>query len=122
VLRLDPDFIVPHYLLGRALADEQRFAEAIEEYRKTLDGPARPEAYAEMSYALTMLKRYPEAIEAAKNALRITPRSARAVAVLAMAYRNSHQFRKSLPCLRFMLRLNPDDTWAREALAGDHKK
>jgi tetratricopeptide (TPR) repeat protein len=65
-----------HHDLGVALAEDERWEEAIAEYRKALAVPtfAQPDAaYNNIGWALYNLRRYPEANDALQLALRLNP-------------------------------------------------
>ncbi len=75
-LDLEPLSADAHHDLGVALAEDERWEEAIVEYRKALAVPtfAAPDAaYNNLGWALYSLRRYPDANDALQLAIRLNP-------------------------------------------------
>jgi tetratricopeptide (TPR) repeat protein len=65
--------------LGNALADQGRYAEAVEHYRRALEiNPDSAEAHYNLGNALALQGKYAEAIKHFRKALQIRPDDAKA--------------------------------------------
>lgn len=95
--------------VGFYLVQQQRFSEAIEQYRHALDiDPDYAEAHANLGSALASLGRTDEAISSYRDALDIKGESAETRLNLGLALAKQGRLDEAIEQYRHALRLNPD--------------
>lgn len=75
-VRIDPDYSEAHNYLGQTYQREERWAEAIKEYRKALTNPLYPtpdKAQFNLGRALAQEGDFPGAVQAFEDALTVSP-------------------------------------------------
>ena len=101
---------VVHDNFATALAEKDRFSEAIEHYQIALQYRKNPGS--DMLYNIGSvyngLGRYPEAIEAFKRAIKINPRNAEAYCNLGTVYGQLGRYTEAIDALKQAAQLRPD--------------
>lgn len=111
-IEIDPDYAEVHFNLGlmHDLSDDYQKAEMY--YKKTIE--LNPElgvrAYNNLAYLYIKNKRFNEAINLAKKALSIKPKSPKVLDTLGWAYYKKKAFDKAVEYLKKALVLLPDNT------------
>ena len=71
VTQLAPDSYQGYLTLGGAYVAEGRYQDAVDSFKRSIDLRPNPDAYNNLAYAYTLMHRYPDAIVALEQALKI---------------------------------------------------
>ncbi|MFA1545880.1 tetratricopeptide repeat protein [Actinomadura chokoriensis] len=98
--------------IGNLYAEQDRFTEALTEYRRALDlDPGYGYAHGQLGYVLRRLRRFREAEEAARKAIERLPHDAHQRWSLGWAYISQDLDEAGLAEFRRAVELDPDDAW-----------
>ena len=94
--------------LGAAYTNLQRYAEAVEAYRRALHiNSEDSRSWTSLGAAYTMLQRYTDAIDPLRQAVRIDPEDANAWGLLGIAYVRLQRYTEAIDASRQAIRINP---------------
>lgn len=109
-LTLDPGITAASVRLTRALLNQHRVSDAIDQGRRAVDQhPTSAEARAALSVALDWSGLIDRAVEVAQEAFELDPSSPRALAALAEAYADEYRLQEADELVVRALALAPDD-------------
>jgi protein O-mannosyl-transferase len=114
-LRVNPEWPEANYNLATALLDSGDYAEAAAHYETALKQKRDPEGLSNLGFALTKIKRLPEAVERLNEAIRLNPDLYYARVNLAAALSEMGQAGKAFEQYKEALRIDPGSA---EALDG----
>ena len=113
----NPDNGEFHYLLGKALKEQQQWEEAKETYQKAIDlGYSSWNVYQELGDILVNLEIWDEAIGAYQQAIKIDDRAIESYITLGVALLKLELFAEAVPFFRKVIEIEPDITVAYEYL------
>ena len=108
----DPAFAQAHHDLGVAYLRQERYEQAINAFKKSLDLKlevrSRAMAYHNLGLAYSAISRNDEAIDAFKQALQINPQDAETHYYLGMAYLDKERYDEAITNFQQSLKLKPD--------------
>jgi tetratricopeptide (TPR) repeat protein len=98
--------------LGRALAAQERWDEAIACYQRLLSLEPTIEHYEMVRDILLKLERWEEALPYCRKIAQLQPDSGQAFHVLGDAFNKVEQWEKAVKAFRHAIRLNPEFSWS----------
>ena len=113
-----------HFSLGRGLEEEGKFTQALDEYRKAIQGdPQSSYLYVELANAYLRHRRFKEAVQEAENAIRLNPDNLDAHKILGQIYytsianedlnrspASSESLKKAIREYEAVVRIDPSDS------------
>lgn len=105
-----PNVFILHNVLGIALDGQQKFGEAIEQYRKALSiQPNMPDLHFNLGIALANVGRLEEASDSYRKAIQLQPRFFEAYGNLGTILQRQGLLEEATACYRKGLSINPQD-------------
>ncbi|MDJ0680031.1 MAG: glycosyltransferase [Xenococcaceae cyanobacterium MO_167.B52] len=113
----NPDNGEYHYLLGKALKDQQQWDEAKQSYQNAIDlGYCNWDVYQELGDILVSLEIWDEAIGSYQQAIKLDDRAIESYLTLGVTLLKLELFTEAVPFFRKVIELEPDITLAYEYL------
>lgn len=109
---LQPNRVQSHYHLGRALAKQEEWEEAIAAYRQALEIEPQGEIYFSLAEALVKQEREVEASEAYQNAIKLKPNLDRAHHNLADLLYKKGELHEAVAAYQKAISLDPEFSWS----------
>ena len=121
-LKLNPDDAVALNLLGMALSQQGRLADAVDIYKRSVQrNPQNADTYVQLGFCHYQLKDKEAAKDALRHAVRLRANFAKAWLVLGQLYAEENN-PDALVYLRRALELSPDDATVRKSLDDAQKR
>lgn len=116
LVRVEPENVMARVKLGRLLASQGQYEEALEHLRTAVRlNPAEDKAHYELGFVSLAQNRLKEANEAFVAVIKLNPRDSQAFGNLGLIALKQRRPRDAQAYLQVALRLNPDDAVARRS-------
>jgi tetratricopeptide (TPR) repeat protein len=121
-LKLNPEDAIALNLLGLALSQQGKPAEAMDIFKRSVQrNPNNADTYVQLGFCYYQLKDKAAAKDALRHAVRLRANFGKAWLVLGQLYAEDNN-PEALVCLRRALELSPDDATARKSLDDAQKR
>ncbi|MBM3235438.1 tetratricopeptide repeat protein [Candidatus Poribacteria bacterium] len=124
-IEVDPNYALAYNNWGAALANQKKYEEAIEKFKKAIEvDPKQALAYNNWGFALAHQKKYEEAIEKFKKAIEVKPDYADAYNNWGNALRYQKKYDEAIEKFKKAIEVKPDyaDAYNNWGLALVHQK
>jgi len=112
-IRLDPDYALAHYYLGRVYYLQDQLDQAAAAFEKAIQiDPEMAEAYTSLGAVYSAQGKTEEAIAACKTAIQLDPNDDMAYYNMALAYSDKGYFDEAITAYEEAIRINPENVGA----------
>ncbi len=109
MIRIEPKAAVPYFALGCYLQEQQRFEEALENFKLAVEFKHDyPQAHNNLAKSYEVLGQYNKAIASYQQLVKLKPNDHNAYFALATAYAKQNKYDLAIPLFQYSIKLQPN--------------